>query len=224
MSIIFSEKFKNILLSCPERLINTIFVSHFGAIGGLFNRRSFFVNLGEYLLVQSDAELVRAVLGGERRAFAELVRRYEAPVRAVGMNILGNRDAADDAAQEAFIKAYEKLGQLRTLAAFGPWLLRIAGHCALDAARRTRKAEQMERFAHIPAPSDDGQLDSAKQELLAAVLKLPKAQRQVVMLRYFGAHSVREVADMCGRSIGTVTKQLSRSHERLRNMLKGYEL
>lgn len=175
-------------------------------------------------MTQSDAELVGAVLDGDRGAFAYLVRRYEAPVRAVGMNILANTDAADDAAQEAFIKAYEKLNRLRTPAAFGPWLLRIAGRCALDATRRMRKAEQMERFAHIPAPGDDGQLDSAKQELLAVVLKLPKAQRQVVMLRYFGAHSVRETADAVGRSVGTVTKQLSRAHERLRNMLKGYEL
>lgn len=175
-------------------------------------------------MTQSDAELVELVLNGDSAAFAQLVRRYEAPVRAVGMNILGNRDTADDVAQEAFIKAYEKLNRLRTPAAFGPWLLKIAARCALDATRRMCKAEQMERFAHIPAPNSDGQLDSAKQELLAAVLKLPKAQRQVVMLRYFGAHSVREVSDMCQRSVGTVTKQLSRAHERLRNMLKGYEL
>jgi len=179
---------------------------------------------GDCLLTQSDAELVGLVLNGDSTAFAQLVRRYEAPVRAVGMNILGNTDAADDTAQEAFIRAYEKLGQLRTPAAFGPWLLKIARRCALDAARRRPKAEQLERLAHVPAPSDDGQLDSAKQELLAAVLKLPKAQRQVVMLRYFGAHSVRETADAIGRSVGTVTKQLSRAHGRLRNILKGCEL
>lgn len=175
-------------------------------------------------MTQSDAELVGLVLDGDSAAFAQLVRRYEAPVQAVSVNILGNRDAADDAAQETFIKAYEKLGSLRRPAAFGPWLLKIAGRSALDATRRSHKAEPLERFAHIPAPGDDGQLDSAKQELLAVVLKLPKAQRQVVMLRYFGAHSVRETADAVGRSVGTVTKQLSRAHERLRNMLKGYEL
>lgn len=174
----------------------------------------------------SDAELVGLVLDGDSAAFAQLVRRYEAPVRAVGLNILGNTDAdaADDAAQEAFIKAYEKLARLRSPAAFGPWLLRIVARCALDATRRMSRAEKMENFACIPDPNNDGQLDSTKKELLAAVLKLPKAQRQVVMLRYFGDNNVRQVADICGRSVGTVTKQLSRAHERLRKMLKGYEL
>jgi len=175
-------------------------------------------------LTQSDAELVELVLDGDGAAFAQLVRRYEAPVRAVGLNTLGNTDAADDAAQEAFIRAYEKLGQLRTPAAFGVWLLKIARRCALDAARRRHKTEPLESLDYVPPASDNGQLDSAKQELLAAVLKLPKAQRQVVMLRYFGARSVRQVADVCGRSVGTVTKQLSRAHGRLRNMLKGCEL
>lgn len=175
-------------------------------------------------MTQSDAELVELVLNGDSGAFDHLVRRYERPVRAVATGIMGDKDAADDAAQEAFIKAYEKLARLRTPAAFGPWLLKIARSCALDAARREPKEMPLETSIYETAVSDDGQLDSAKQELLAAVLKLPKAQRQVVMLRYFGSRSVREVADICGRSVGTVTKQLSRAHDRLRNMLKGYEL
>ncbi|MHC4184765.1 MAG: RNA polymerase sigma factor [Planctomycetota bacterium] len=55
------------------------------------------------------------------------------------------------------------------------------------------------------------------------MLKLPESEKQVVMLRYFSGQSVREVAEMLGRSVGTVTKQLSRAHKRLRNTLKESE-
>ena len=69
----------------------------------------------------------------------------------------------------------------------------------------------------------DGQLDVDKQRLLAAVAGLPKAEKQVVMLRYFAGNSVRDVADIVGRNVGTVTKQLSRAHKHLRNILKRSE-
>jgi RNA polymerase sigma-70 factor (ECF subfamily) len=179
---------------------------------------------GDCLLTRSDAELADAVLNGDRSAFAHLVRRYERPVRAVATNILGDKDAADNAAQETFIKAYEKLGSLRSPAAFGPWLLKIARRCALDAVRRKRKTVPLDSLEYTEAVTGNGQLDEAKQELLNAVVRLPGAERQVVMLRYFHQCSVRQVADVCGRSVGTVTKQLSRAHGRLRNMLKGCEL
>jgi RNA polymerase sigma-70 factor (ECF subfamily) len=175
-------------------------------------------------LAQSDAELVYAVLKGDTGAFANLVRRYEHAVRAVAVDILGEINAADDAAQETFIKAYEKSGSLKKPAAFGPWLLRIARRCALDAARRRRKTEPLQSLENVEAVSGNGRLDEDKQELLSAVVRLPSAERQVVMLRYFDQRSVRQVAEVCGRSVGTVTKQLSRAHRRLRNMLKGRKL
>ena len=182
------------------------------------------LDFGELLLTQSDAELAQAVLKGDSGAFAHLVRRYERPVRAVATDILGDKDAADDAAQETFIKAYEKLGSLRRPAAFGAWLLKIARRCALNAARRRRKVVPFQSLGYAEAVSGNGQLDEDKQELLSAVVRLPSAERQVVMLRYFHHRSVRQVAAVCGRSVGTVTKQLSRAHGRLRNMLKGCEL
>ena len=55
-------------------------------------------------------------------------------------------------------------------------------------------------------------------------MKLPSHERQVVMLKYFSGKSIREIAEMTGRAVGTVSKQLSRAHERLRNILKGTEL
>ncbi|MHC4743318.1 MAG: RNA polymerase sigma factor [Planctomycetota bacterium] len=174
--------------------------------------------------MQSDAEIAKTVLNGEKQAFAALVERYERPVRAVALNILGDYHRAADAAQDAFVKAYEKLPALRKPSAFGPWLMQITRRCALDLARRTPKEASLEPELAAEIESRDVCLDEGKQGLLAAVAKLPKGEQQVIMLRYLGANSVREVARIVGRSVGTITKQLSRAHKRLRKILKEAEL
>ena len=173
--------------------------------------------------MQSDAELVNAVLNGNKEAFAVLVKRYERPVRAVALDALGNYHSAADASQDAFVKAYEELPRLRKRHAFGPWLMKIASRCALDSVRRRPKGTHLETKVAEAIEKPNGQLDEAKQRLLAAVVRLPKAERQVIMLRYFSGHSVKDVADVAGRSVGTVTKQLSRAHKRLRNILERSE-
>jgi len=173
--------------------------------------------------VRTDAELVDAVLDGEKQAFAALVKRYERPVRSVAMDVLGHRANAQDVAQEAFVKAYENLPALRKTDAFGPWLMKITRRCALDFVRRKPEEMPLETAVATTIENPDGQLDEDKQRLLAAVVKLPEGERQVVMLRYFSGHSVREVAEIAGRSVGTVTKQLSRAHKRLRNILERSE-
>ena len=173
--------------------------------------------------MRTDAELVNAVLDGEKQAFAELVKRYERPVRAVALDVLGEYHLAADVSQEAFVKAYEQLAGLRKPEAFGSWLMKITRRCALDSSRRKPKETQLEPKIATTTESPDGQLDEDKQKLLAAVVKLPKAEKQVVMLRYFSDNSVKDVAKIAGRSIGTVTKQLSRAHKRLRKILSEME-
>ena len=174
--------------------------------------------------MRSDADLVNAVLAGDKAAFESLVKRYELSVRALAAGILGDKHLASDVAQEAFVRAYEKLSFLRDKAVFGPWLLKIARRCALDMAGRIVKEQPLDTNFCVAARSGNGQLDSRKQQLLEAVLQLPKSEKQVVMLRYFGGRSVKDVADIAGRSVSTVTKQLSRAHSRLRNILSKTEV
>ena len=184
--------------------------------------------------MQTDAELVKAVLNGEKHVFAELVRRYEQPVRAVALNVLGDYHSATDVSQDAFVRAYERLAGLRKPEAFGPWLMKITRRCALDSARRLVSAKRFAEAGRLKETrletkfaaaieNPDGRLDEDKQRLLAAVVKLPGSEKQVVMLRYFGDNSVNDVANLLGRSVGTVTKQLSRAHRRLRKILERSE-
>jgi RNA polymerase sigma factor (sigma-70 family) len=173
--------------------------------------------------VQTDAELVNAVLDGEKQAFAVLVKRYERPVRAVALDVMGDYHSASDISQEAFVKAYEQLAGLRKPEAFGAWLMKIAHRCALDSARQKLKESRLEMKAASLIENPDGQLDEDKQRLLAAVVKLPKSEKQVIMLRYLSDNSVKNVANILGRSVGTVTKQLSRAHKRLQKILERSE-
>ena len=170
--------------------------------------------------VLSDAALVKEVLDGSKDVFAELVRRHERPAIAAALHVLGHRHSAEDAAQEAFVRAWRQLPKLSKPDAFGPWLLKIVRRCALNRAGRKKSEVPLAAAGQLPAHQGNGQLDDDNRQLLQRVMRLGKAERQVVLLRYFGGHTVHQVAAISGRSVGTVTKQLSRAHQRLRHQIK----
>ena len=174
--------------------------------------------------MRSDTELIQSVLDGQKGDFAELVRRYERIVRAVTVGILKDGHLAEDAAQDTFVKAYCKLSTLRKQDAFGFWITSIARRCALDITRKKQDHTPLDAVADIASEDLTVELSDEKQQLLTAVTNLPKGEKEVVMLRYFGSHTVKEVALIVGRSVGTITKQLSRAHGRLRTMFGGSRL
>jgi RNA polymerase sigma-70 factor (ECF subfamily) len=171
--------------------------------------------------MQSDSQLVSAVLEGDEAAFAALVDRYQRTARAVAYHRIGDHHAAEDAAQEAFVAAFRKLPTLRDGSLFGPWLLAIVRHQAERIGKRgTRAAGRqpgvpLDHAADVAAP-EESRLDDDNEFLLAALMGLPERERRLLMLRHFGGHSVAEIAQMLGRPVGTVTKQLSRGYARLR--------
>lgn len=170
--------------------------------------------------MQTDAEIIRDVLGGDRRAFAALVVRHERAAWATAWRVLRDDHAAADAAQEAFLLAFRRLDGLRRPELFGVWLLRIARREAVRMARERARAPSgplgepgaQPRATRVPPDSE---------ALLAAVARLPEHERVVVAMHYLEGRAVSEVASALGRPVGTVTKQLSRAVERLRLKLKG---
>jgi RNA polymerase sigma-70 factor (ECF subfamily) len=157
------------------------------------------------------------VLDDELTAYDVLLRRYERAARATCFGILQDWHAAQDAAQDAFITAYTNLRSLRDPGGFGTWLLTIARHRAL---RMRRSARPCVDVAFVPElAAAQMQSASVSGELFALIARLPEHERAVVMLRYVEGHSVEAIARICGRSLGTVTKQLSRAHQRLRRQL-----
>jgi RNA polymerase sigma factor (sigma-70 family) len=170
-----------------------------------------------------DPAVVERVLDGDREAYAVLVERYQRSAHSVALGILCDFQAAEDATQEAFVTAFEKLGTLRKPERFGPWLIRITRHKALDALRQQRTTSPLEDAGDVAADPVDPALGEASARLLAEVQRLPERERQIVMLRHFDGLSVKEIALHLGQAVGTVTKTLSRAHARLRKRLRELE-
>ena len=167
--------------------------------------------------MQSDAELVEAVLDGDRASFGVLVQRYERAVLGVALGILGDYHAAQDVAQDALVTAYVELRTLRSC--FASWILGIARRRAIDVWRgRSRRRREKVPLDSIAADADE-QLDDMVKQVFEAVDRLPKRQRQVILHRYCDGLSVREIAEATGSPVGTVTKYLSRARARLRKLL-----
>jgi len=172
-------------------------------------------------LQKTDKELIEATLKGEREAFGQLVERYERGICAVIVPITGDIHIAQDVTQEAFVKAYQNLAGLRRPSAFAPWLFQIARRLALVWLQQRPAVQQRPLHEGLSAPQQhNGRLDEHSEQLLTAVLALPRQEHRVVMLRYFKGHTVREIAAILDRPVGTVTKQLSRAHARLRHKLE----
>jgi len=167
-------------------------------------------------VIQSDADIVQQVLDGRKEAYADLVRRYERVAKAVAMNILLEFHQAEDAAQEAFVKAYEKLATLKNPSTFGPWLMQTTRRCALDRLKQDKNLLSLDIHQEIPSHQKNGGLEEDKQFLLQQIMKLPDHEQQVIMLRYFGQKKISEIAAILRRKTNTITVQLSRAHRRLR--------
>ena len=171
--------------------------------------------------VESDSELVRIAVSGDRQAYGRLFQRHERSVLASALAVLGDYHTAQDVAQEAFVVAYAKLGTLRKRSSFGAWVRKIARREAIDIRRRRRRGPAAAPSApEVCEPSQDGCLDEQSRLLLEAVTRLPRHEQEVLTLRYFDGHSVKTISEMTGRPVGTVTMQLSRARSRLHKWLK----
>lgn len=172
----------------------------------------------------SDKDLVEQVMAGSVESYAELVNRWQRAAVLAALRVLGDEHLAQDIAQEAFVKGYASLGKLRDGRGFGPWLLKICRNLAVDYLRSQKNSpsfaslDTLPQPPQIPAASEPGK--ARHDELMDFVLQLPDQEKQVVTLRYFGGHSMKELAAITSRSIGTVTKQLSRAHARLRQQME----
>jgi len=172
--------------------------------------------------LETDRQLVQNVLRGDRATYARLVERYRRAAFAVALKVTCDRDAANDAAQSAFVSAYENLGRLRDPGAFGAWLLVIARREAVSAVRSRPTTVPLDdghdRGVEMPPGESIG--EGTSRSILAALGSLPEHEQQVVMLRYFDGRPVADIAAMTGRPVGTVTKQITRALRRLRERLE----
>ena len=151
----------------------------------------------------SDAELLTAFRAGSSRAFEVLVRRYQAPVLAIARRFARDLDDAEDLAQRAFINAAGRAGGWRG-GSFKSWLFRIAVNLAKnhlrDVARFDRSEDAQEREATPSEPEAHERLERADRQraLREAIARLPRRQREVLLLRIDGDLPFAEIAATLG--------------------------
>lgn len=166
-----------------------------------------------------DGELVRRARSGDRDAFGMLIARHQQVAFRAAYAVCGDVAEAEDAAQEAFIKAHRALWRFRSGAPFRPWLLRIAGN---EARNRRRSAGRREHLAVLAAQGGAASVEEpsfSAGELTAALDRLEVPHREVVLLRHVLELSEAETAAALGCRPGTVKSRLSRALARLREDL-----
>jgi RNA polymerase sigma-70 factor (ECF subfamily) len=170
---------------------------------------------------ETDRYYVERCLDGHREDFRHLVLRYEKPLMAGIRCRQARRDEAEDAAQEAFVRAFTGLATLKKPDSFFSWLLGIAYRVLLERADRERRERVALAQVAAEAPGALARAEpwSGDAALEAALAALPEPFREVVLLRYYGGCSCSEVAARLGLPIGTVTKRLSRAYEEMRHTL-----
>ncbi len=176
----------------------------------------------------SEAELVERAKHGDQDAYGELVHAYQGIAFRTAYLLTGNGADAEDAAQDAFVKAFYALSRFRAGAELRPWLLQIVANEARNrrrsAGRRVNLALRVEAdpLSGGAAPSPEVNLLAGERQsaLLAAVNALPEEQQQVVACRYLLELTEEETAVTLGLRRGTVKSRLSRGLARLREQLE----
>jgi RNA polymerase sigma factor (sigma-70 family) len=160
------------------------------------------------------AEDVRRAKGGDRAAFARVVERFQDVAVGYALGWLGDPEGAQDAAQEAFIDAYLRIGQLEDPAAFPGWFRRIVlKHCD----RRTRRMVRTRVDPPEAAPWPEHEVSARQQRewLRGAIEALPEHERIVAALCYLGDEPQKEVADFLDLPLSTIKKRLFSARKRL---------
>lgn len=180
----------------------------------------------------ADEQLVLLAKDGKLDAFNSLVDRHQGAVFSLCMRLLGQREAAEDAAQETFLSAYRALARFQG-GSFRSWLLRIAANESKDELRRRKRkdaatsVEALEERLDVPLEIPDaspGAEQAAERRDLGSALEvalreLPFEQRQAILLVDLYDFQYEEAARVAGASVGTIKSRIHRGRERLRAII-----
>ena len=176
-----------------------------------------------------EEKWVVAAQNGNQDAFDQLVKLHQRAVYRLAYRMVRTHDAADDVAQEAFVRLYRALGRIESHRPLGPWLSRVALNLSMSYLRRQRSQISIDDNPGIEVvilPEDDPQypsLELRRHKFLArlekGIAKLPPKFKSVFVLRVQEHRSYEEIAEALGLSLGTVMSRLSRARSRLRKEL-----
>ena len=179
----------------------------------------------------SNSELVKKSQLGDKSAFEELVKRHQELVFSLSFKLTGNRELANDVAQEAFIRAWKAIGKFRGDSTFGTWIYRITVNTAWTLRKKAKKHYSLNiEDTQEPVVVDekkDPELVAINSDLSLVLRKalnqIPLEQRIIVELKNIEGRSHKEIADYLDISVTAAKVRLHRAHQKLRIILEEIE-
>lgn len=180
--------------------------------------------------MKDDARLIDEALDGDSAAFGQLVTRYQDRLYNTLVHVVGSREAAYDAVQDAFVQAYVKLDTFQRASAFYTWLYRIGFNLAVSRRRREKPAVSVEHAREVLGhePVDHGDGPGARMErqeracqVQAGLARISQEHRAILTLREIDECSYEQIAEILDLPIGTIRSRLHRARLQLRDELKG---
>lgn len=177
--------------------------------------------------MSEETAWIEAARAGDDRAFGHLVETYQRPVFSLAYRMLGNAGDAEDAAQEAFLKAYRALASYDPARPFSTWILSITAHHCIDRLRRRRMQEiSLDGLpawraipANVPDPQRSAELADRADRVAHLLASLPDTDRLVIVLRYWHDLGYAEIAEVTDTSISAVKSRLHRARRQLAEAL-----
>lgn len=181
--------------------------------------------------IRMEPQIVAAARRGDKAAFAQIVAEFQMPVYNLAYRMLGNRNDAEDAAQETFLRAYAQLKTYNPSQSFGTWLLSVAAHYCIDRLRR-RKFQWLSfddprwdesapsLVSDLPSPEASALTHEREEEVQKALQKLAPSYRLVLVLKYWNDLSLEEISALTGENVGTVKVKLFRARQMLGKQLR----
>jgi len=171
---------------------------------------------------QSDSDIIEGILRGEEHGYAILLQRYRTRVYSLALRILRQPEEAEEAAQDAFIRAFRSLDRFEGRSRFSTWLYRITYNSAISHAARLRRqppTEELEEEEHRSdaLPSDLRIEQLELRDLVTDAIKVMRPEYAVVLtLFYLQEQGYEEIAEITGMPLGTVKNRLHRARAQLR--------
>lgn len=168
-------------------------------------------------------KIIRKAVAGDRLAFRELVLENSHAMFRLAWRMTSDESAAEDIVQDAFIKAWRKIGTFRMESSFRSWLHRITVNTAMDHLRKRNKRRKIETedpdWERVPQASEPARTDvqiDIRTQTQAAMMKLSETERAALMLRHFEGHSINEIARALNLSAGACKQTIFRAVKKMR--------
>ncbi|MCM3675938.1 RNA polymerase sigma factor SigW [Peribacillus simplex] len=179
-------------------------------------------------------ERINQVLKGDHNAFGGIVEIYKDKVFQICFRMLGNRQEAEDLAQEAFVRAYVNIRSFNIQMKFSTWLYRIATNLCIDRLRKKKPdyyldaevagTEGLNMYSQIASdiakPEEEVESLELQETIQVEIMKLPEKYRSVIVLKYIEELSLKEISEILDLPVGTVKTRIHRGREALRKQLR----